>query len=320
MQKMNRKKIISAFEIPDEGIPVMDHILRQEEQRLISVWPENQICTDSQLIELMLDKKIASDTDMACELIQSMFRRGVINKTQDGSCWCLGNFYGRLDIFAVDEKEIYDSLPRSRKESLDRWYFQAYVEGMDSPEENPYPTDDEVLPLNEVLDFIEKRTDTPWLAVCDCRRLIQNCSQPVETCITYRTAPNSFVRRGLARPITKEEAKEIVMDADRRGLIHTVNSGGICSCCTDCCYLFRAAKYRNSLGIWPKVTFTVVLDPNRCIGCGRCRMRCRFSVFSSAGSVCVQNPDQCQGCGLCVTACPVGALNLKKRYENEHSS
>lgn len=229
-------------------------MLNPLEQQLIVVYPSGKQLKKEELLELL--EQIGTDqTKESLEtLAERLFSRGILSKTPDGEHYCLGSFYGRLDIFATDETEIYDSLSREDKEKLDRWYFQAYVNSLG---DSLRPTEDEVLPLDEVLRFIDERDDTPYLASCDCRRLIQNCSQPVETCITYRTAPNSFVKRGLAKAITKEEAKEIVRMADEKGLIHTINPGGICSCCTDCCYLFRAAEYRHSLGSWPRVSYQV---------------------------------------------------------------
>lgn len=342
--------LIDCFEIPEAGYGVTDLMLREDEQRfLLQLAPQREYARE-ELCRIAVAGGLKENRAEAESFVDEMFHRGVLNRGEDGSSYRTGTFYGRLDIFATEETESYDSLPRETKERLDRWYFDAYLESLGSMG-NPYPTEDEVLPLDEVLEFIENRDDTPYLAKCDCRRLIQNCGQSTDTCITYRTAPNSFVKRRQAKPITKEEAKEIVREADRKGLIHTVNSGGICSCCTDCCYLFRAARARGSQGIWPRVHYVVKLDKDKCINCGACLKRCRFSVFSDKrkvrrgmakteqencremaetekencretveteqknhrGAVEIEQINRCQGCGLCVTGCPTAALSLEKR-------
>ena len=312
---MEDKVIIEKFKIPKEGYEILDQILTGGEKLLIAEFPEERCVEPRKAAELLMKWKLAGDLKEAETLLKSFFHRGVLNKGDDGVSYCLGTFYGRLDIFATEETQSYDRLSRECKEKLDAWYFKAYADSLGEGE-GGRPTQDQVLPLWDVLDFIDGREDTPYLALCDCRRLIQNCSQPTETCITYRTAPNSFVKRGQAKAITKEEARAIVQKADEKGLIHTINPGGICSCCTDCCYLFRAARHRGSLGVWPKVSYCVKIDLEKCIGCGKCRKRCRFQVFSENGDLCIEEEKRCQGCGLCVTGCPAGALVLEKRNED----
>lgn len=309
---MIKQKLIEIFKIPEAGYEVIDCILNPKEQKFLLLMDSKKEYTHQELCEIALSERIFEQKMDAENFIDSMFHRGVISRGGDGISYCTATFYARLDIFATEEIEAYDALSRETKERLDHWYFEAYLEGVGSNNE-PFPTEDEVLPLDEVLEFIENRDDTPYLAKCDCRRLIQNCDQSTDTCITYRTAPNSFVKRGQAIPITKEEAKAIVRKADRSGLIHTINPGGICNCCTDCCYLFRAAKARSSQGIWPRVHYVVKLDKDKCIDCGACMRRCRFSVFSNDEELRIEQISRCQGCGLCVTGCPTGALSLLKR-------
>ena len=236
----------------------------------------------------------------------NLFHRGVIDLCEGPpGCGCSddqnyqrGTFLRRLDIFATEEYEVYSELPEELKTALDDMYFEDYLSWLKILD-GERPTEDEVLPVEDVLAFIDGRDDTPYLANCDCRSLKQACDAPRNVCITYRTAPNSYVRRGLAVPITKEEAKAVVMRAEEEGLIHTVNPGGICSCCTDCCYLFRAAEARGSLGVWPKVNYKIEIDEELCIDCGICSERCRFE-------------DICVGCGLCVSTCPMKAIKLVK--------
>lgn len=308
----DRDSLIQCFEIPEVGYDIIDHMLSRREQKFLVMLRPAQCYRLEQLCGLIVTAGLQKNPEEAKKFVDDMFHRGVLNRGEDGVSYKTGTFYGRLDIFATEETESYDSLPREIKEKLDRWYFEAYLDFL-GPAGNPYPTQDEVLPLDEVLEFIENRDDTPYLAKCDCRRLIQNCGQSTDTCITYRTAPNSFVRRGQAKPITKEEAKKIVRESDRKGLIHTVNPGGICSCCTDCCYLFRASEARGSQGIWPRVHYVVKFDEDKCVNCGSCRKRCRFSVFTADHEVQIKQISRCQGCGLCVTGCPTAALSLEKR-------
>lgn len=54
-----------------------------------------------------------------------------------------------------------------------------------------------------------------------------------------------------------------------------------------------------------------VIDPQKCIGCGRCREECRFDAIQQAqnGSYEVKLRS-CEGCGLCVELCPAEAISF----------
>lgn len=322
------EKIIDAFCVPREGRDILDVMLTKMEQEMLCSWPEAESLSEEALAGLLCDKGMTSDKADALNFIEKVFCRGVLNKSEDG--YCRGSFYGRLDIFATDEASEYRKLPKEKRDELDDWYFAAYLRGLKSSGE-ARPTADEVLPLEDTLEFIDKKEEQPYLALCDCRMLKGACDKPVLTCITYRTAPNSFVKRGLAKKITKQEAMQVVKDADKAGLMHTVNPGGVCSCCTDCCYLFRAARALDSRGTWPRVHYRAVLDEDKCIGCRSCMRRCHFNVFDLKKDKAKENdgkrlpvqmvsPDSCVGCGLCVTGCPADALTLEGVITDEYSS
>ncbi|MBE6468998.1 MAG: 4Fe-4S dicluster domain-containing protein [Coriobacteriaceae bacterium] len=267
--------------------------------------------------------QVETDPD---RFIAESYRRGFIDLVDTEAVaptYRLGTFYGRLDVFAITQQDAWLTIPEKDRRALDSWYFDAYIDGLD-PDPAAPTTQDTVLSLEETLSFIDEQERPIYLNTCDCRSLAGDCDSPVRTCLTYKSGPNTFCGRGLSEALTKEQAKDVVRMADRAGLMHTVNPNGICNCCSDCCYLFRGERARESHGVWPIVPNIIELDQGACIGCGRCTKRCHFDVFTFAGvgtatrcdrprRVVTADTGACVGCGICSTTCPTGALTLIER-------
>lgn len=301
---MNLENFIEKFLIPKVAYPFINKIFTEEEINFVDEM-DKDIFTKQDI-----EKIIGNNAD---EFIKGSYRRGIISIVdEDSSTYKIANFYSRLDIFSISEQEAYRSIPKEDQIAIDAWYFEAYYDGLDS-NINVRPTEDEILPLNKVLEFIDKQDRSIYLNYCDCRSLRGECGKPTKTCITYRNGINSFSHRGLSEKIDKEIAKEIVENADRKGLMHTVNPNGICNCCGDCCYLFRSQAKRNSSGFWPKTGQIIEFDAEKCIQCGACIKRCHFDVFTKIDGYITTDISKCVGCGICANSCPTKALKVDER-------
>ena len=247
--------------------------------------------------------------------LEEEYRRGFLNKTEEAGVYRLNDLYGMLDVFAVSRKDEYDrAFTMAEKHELDDWYFETYY-GRLVPDENGRLTEDKVMTLEETVEMIRRDPRQIYLNYCDCRSLTGECRKPRRTCLTYKNGINTFVDRGLSEPLTKEQAIDVVRMADKSGLMHTTMSGGICNCCSDCCYLFRSQRRAATYGIWPASSWAVDFEEEKCIRCGLCTKRCWMQVFrqdSREKTIRFDN-THCVGCGLCVNTCPAGALQLNRR-------
>jgi hypothetical protein len=97
----------------------------------------------------------------------------------------------------------------------------------------------------QIVDMAEELAVGP----CACRQLSHKCDNPIEAEIMLGMTGNVFVteRPQDYRHITKEEAKNILRDCHKRGLIHTIikcreDYYAICNCCTCCCVPLRLSK------------------------------------------------------------------------------
>jgi len=97
----------------------------------------------------------------------------------------------------------------------------------------------------EVIDLAEGVAVGP----CTCRTVFRNCDHPVETEIMLGPTRHVFLEQMPhdSHEITKEQAKEILRDCHRRGLIQTIikcrrEYYAICNCCSCCCVPLRLSK------------------------------------------------------------------------------
>lgn len=297
------EEIVKRFGIPEAARDYVKDMFTEQEIYFVENMDKPEFTKED------IAAMIPSDPDFA----RSAYHRGILSLASDHEeVYRLNNFYGMLDVFAISRQEVYRSFPKEVQKALDDWYFQAYLDGLD-PDLTAAPTEDRVLTLDETLQFIDEQERTPYLNFCDCRSLAGDCGMPTKTCITYRDGINTFVHRGHSQALTKEEAKDVVRQADKDGLMHTVNSNGICNCCGDCCYLFRGQRARSSAGLWPASKHIVSIDKERCVGCGKCTRRCHLQALEMENKKVRLHGERCAGCGICATACPVQALEMKDR-------
>jgi ferredoxin len=256
----------------------------------------------------------------------------------------------KLILFSKGETELifglmpfafgfYEMLgPRITKEvaELFEQYFQEINgkitgEGMSIhrvvPIQESIDVEIEVFPYEKASDIVEKGKS--W-GVRDCICRVQKelvgdpCDHPKENCLVIAPIEGAFDGSEVDRALTKEEALQILIDAQEAGLVHTTgnyqSNNYICNCCTCSCGVLRSvAEFNNITGI-AKSDFLAVVDEDHCTACGDCFERCQFNAINVNGTVCEIDAILCVGCGLCVPVCPDDALVLERRSSGELSS
>ena len=304
---MTKTDFLAAFCVPKVALGVVDEMVTDAEQHFVA---EMAGRTFTARTAARLVSKLRGQTTPLAQvkaLLYGAYKRGILNLVERGK-YVVADFFVRLDVFCVTEPETYARFPNRTQEALNALYLQRYIEEFGGM--NGRFTQDEVVPLEVLVARIETDERPLYLSPCDCRALAGGGEWMV--CLSYRTAPGSYASRGVSRPVTRQEAVKVLLQADREGLIHTANpDGGICNCHVDYCYLFCAQKKLGSCGRWPLVRHKAVLEKKKCTHCGRCVGRCPFGLLVEKGKELVYDKNRCVGCGLCVNTCPTGALFLE---------
>ncbi|MBE0430272.1 MAG: 4Fe-4S binding protein [Dehalococcoidia bacterium] len=72
----------------------------------------------------------------------------------------------------------------------------------------------------------------------------------------------------------------------------------------------------------------IIVDKERCKGCGLCLVFCPQDVLAFSGEhnrssydvVCMKHPEQCTGCGFCAQTCPDIAIEVYRQKKPKDGS
>jgi len=317
-------RFVSLFGVPEFVVPHMSRFVSEREMELV-VRLDGKKCSISETA-LRLDCSLED----AQVLIDNCYAKHIVHKEfLDGELVYFGaDFYELLDYLCKFD-ESYHLIDENLRKALDQWCYQVYAGRMDSYLDsliNKEAVDrvPETFLLIEDLDEVLESVRDIRLVPCNCRKLASLCVKPTETCLSFN---ETITDRTFGRSLTKEEAKELVKSAHKKGLMHQVNSDWrtkgptyICNCCSCCCYPLRLAQEKGTKGVFPISQFVVQRDNAKCLHCGACIKRCNFGAFYLGEEKIVVkgktrrkvefDQSKCWGCGICEEACPARSISV----------
>ena len=163
------------------------------------------------------------------------------------------------------------------------------------------------------------------VAPCVCRQehtlLGDACDKPLEVCMAFGAAAEYYVQNGMGRAITGDEALDVLIQAEKAGLVlqpsNSRHAAFICACCGDCCQVLLNVKRHPQPASIVSSAFVAALDQEACSGCGTCEIRCQMEAIAVDNGRAALDLDRCIGCGLCVNTCPSEALSLVRKPETQ---
>lgn len=156
-----------------------------------------------------------------------------------------------------------------------------------------------VADYEEIQTYLDQ-SDIYSKADCACRlaaKLMGHaCEHTIEgMCIQIGSEADYYIRTGRATQITREEAEEIILKAEREGLVHEIfNNEGynkstfLCNCCGCSCASLRAANLFRATDA-NRSNFVAEVDSEKCVGCGACVENCNLNALSLGSSFCKEN-------------------------------
>jgi electron transport complex protein RnfB len=306
-------------------IRILKHLFTPEEDRMatkLSIIPEPLSEIHQRL------KNTGVSIEKLEQVLDRMVHKGtILMTTRDGEK------YYRNAMLAVGMFELQvDRLTKDFAEDLLQYLDEAFAEELyrtkipqlrTIPVEKSIPHERHVSTYDDVRQIIESLDGQIVVANCVCRQakdvIGESCTRTNlrETCLVFRGAAKNHLDLGLARPITKEEAFDILEKAEEAGLVlqpeNTQRPSFICCCCGDCCAVLTTVKKFPRPADLYATNYYAQVDPESCMCCGTCVDRCQLEAVAQVNGVSIVTRDRCIGCGICVANCPANAIHLKKK-------
>lgn len=182
-----------------------------------------------------------------------------------------------------------------------------------------------VTSYDNVREIINETEGPIAINECICRQVAAMNGKPCqktsrhETCMCFGEWAEYGIEEGISRSISKEEALDIMRQAEEEGLVLQPSNNQkvefICACCGCCCGMLSMHKIiPKPVDFWA-ANFYALVDAEKCNTCGTCVERCQVNAvgINEKTGVSSVNLDRCIGCGNCVITCPSEAITLAKK-------
>ena len=323
---------LPAFKCP-EFYAVLEELFTPEEAELAAKMPLSPIVAETfaretaggdpkdveRLLETMADKGLifAGESEgirhyslmpLFPGIFEMQFMKGEVNDRAKKLAGLFQDFY--IAMLGLKEGTAPPALP-------------AFPFARVIPVEQEIPAGVEIYPYDKASKYIAN-SDYITVGICYCRHwgelLGRPCDKPKDTCMFFGPMAKFIAKRGFGRLISKEEAVKVLDRAEKAGLVHCSSNIGediefICNCCSCHCGILQSIKSAAVPSGGATSGFMVMVDEEKCTGCGDCIDRCPMEALSMQDDIVVRDADRCIGCGLCISVCPTSALRMEPREQ-----
>jgi ferredoxin len=313
----------AGFPRTDSGVElrILKRLFTPDEAELatkLSMIPE----TAEQIAE-----RLGEDDEILAGRLDSMAGRGLLFRSSRGgnTTYMAAQFI--VGIWEYHVQDLDEGLIRDVNEYLPHIMRRAWMETRTKqmrviPVSESLEAESTVMPYEQAEEIVRQQSKIV-LAPCICRKeqtMIGNgCDMPQETCLVFGGAAHFYEENRLGRPISVEEALEVLTAGQESGLVLQPSNSqkpvSMCLCCGCCCQILKNLKTFDNPAEAVHTNFYAEVIPEECTACGECESRCQMEAIS-VGETAEVDLSRCIGCGLCVTACQFGAVRLR-RYDSE---
>ena len=167
------------------------------------------------------------------------------------------------------------------------------------PVEKAIPAQSQSLSIEHISHWLKKYEGHIGVGVCSCRRAQSvrgEGSGDVESewCIGVGDFADYVNEVGTGRPISYEEAMEILQKAEDNGYVHQItNIDGenkifaICNCAPGVCYALRTSQLFNTPNL-SRSAYIAHVDKENCVACGKCVEVCPAGAVKLGQKLCTK--------------------------------
>jgi electron transport complex protein RnfB len=314
----------SGFPRTESGVElrILKRLFTEEEAALaclLNIWPESA--------ETIAGRAQKPTHELAGTLYE-MSHKGLIDRSDrpEGAMYSAAQYVIGIWEYHVNDLDeelikdmneyipaLFDAMTRIKTQQLRTIPIGASLEGQGA-----------VMPYEDARKLIEKQSKI-LVAPCICRKehvmVGKGCGKLMDGCLVFSSGAYFYEKNGLGRSISKEEALNILHQAEEQGLVLQPSNAqkirNICLCCGDCCQILKTIKRHEKPSEFVHSNYYARVRNEDCIGCEMCLERCQMDAIQMQDDVAVIDLNRCIGCGLCVPTCSVRAIDLIHKDEKD---